>query len=171
MTRKNIIFDLDQTLVDTSVLESYRCTRNWKSAYNNIPQCRIYSGMVEVFQYIRDNSIKVCIVSSSPKSYVERIVNHFNIPVDYIVGYHDTHYKKPHPEPMEKSIALLNCEHTSVISFGDRAIDILAARNIGIKAIGCAWDTREEILLKNSKPDAIIHSPSEIVDLLTKHTI
>ena len=168
---KNVIFDLDQTLVDTSFLETYRNTRNWKGAYNNIPHCRLYNELLDVFQYIRNNSIKVCIVSSSPKSYVERIVSYFNIPADYIVGYHDTYHRKPNPEPMLKAMTLLNCTPNSVISFGDRAIDIISAHNAGIMAVGCAWDTKEMILLKNSTPDKIIYTPIEILDILTNNNI
>lgn len=165
---KSIIFDLDQTLVDTSTLKVYRNTRNWKEVYCNIHNCYLYDGMTEVFKYIRDHSIKVCIVSSSPRAYLEKIIGNFNIPADYIIGYHDTFNKKPHPEPMQKALSLLNCDETDVISFGDRDIDIIAAQKANILAIGCAWGSKDKDRLAQSQPHKTIYSPKDIIEEFIK---
>ena len=39
---KNVIFDLDLTLVDTRCLENARNTRNWGEAYRLIPNTAMY---------------------------------------------------------------------------------------------------------------------------------
>lgn len=39
---KNIIFDLDLTLVDTTICEPSRHERNWQQAYALIPKCTLY---------------------------------------------------------------------------------------------------------------------------------
>ena len=48
---KNIIFDLDLTLVDTTCLENARHTRNWGEAYRLIPQTYLYEGIESVLGF------------------------------------------------------------------------------------------------------------------------
>ena len=98
--RKNIIFDLDLTLVDTTLAEPYRSKRDWNGAYSVLPQCTVYEGLDEIFDIIRKFGIKTCIVSTSPRTYVEKVVQQFNLPINHIVAYHDAKPIKPHPAPM-----------------------------------------------------------------------
>ena len=123
---RKIIFDLDLTLVDTTIVEQARHDRNWQLAYSLIPKCKLYEGMEEVLAIIRNNNINTCIVSTSPRTYVEKVVDYFNLPIQHIVAYHDAKPIKPHQAPMLKALEHLGCSAAAAISFGDRVIDILA---------------------------------------------
>ena len=166
ITMKAVIFDLDLTLVDTTVLEPYRHNRDWQGAYSNISRCTLYPGIPELFDFIRRNGVQVCIVSTSPRPYVEKIVRYFNIPVNAIVGYHDAKPIKPAPQPMFKALELLNSRAVDAVSFGDRAIDILASKSAYVKAVACTWGTKELPGLLASNPDAVINSVSEMIPYL-----
>lgn len=163
---KGVIFDLDMTLVDSSELESARRSRDWKLVYSLIPTCHLYDGIETVFNFIRKNNVKVCIVSTSPRPYVERMVKYFNIPCNHIVGYHDASPIKPHPAPMIKALDLLNEPANNVVSFGDRAIDTISAKKANIITTGCYWGTSEAYKLDQSKPDKKIYSPIDILSIL-----
>ena len=76
---KSIIFDLDLTLVDTSSLEELREKREWNKVYSLISSTSLYDGVREVLDIIQKNSIKVAIVSTSPKTYIEKIVEYHSI--------------------------------------------------------------------------------------------
>lgn len=106
---RKIIFDLDLTLVDTTIVEQARHDRNWQLAYSLIPKCKLYEGMEEVLAIIRNNNIDTCIVSTSPRTYVEKVGDYFNLPIQHIVAYHDAKPIKPHPAPMLKALELLGC--------------------------------------------------------------
>lgn len=163
---RNIIFDLDLTLVDTTIAEPYRKNRDWNGAYSVIPQCSVYEGLQEVFDIIRKFSIKTCIVSTSPRVYVEKIVHYFNLPINNIVAYHDAKPIKPHPAPMLKALELLNCSAKETISFGDRVIDIESSNAAGIESVACFWGTKEKgDLLRSGYSHAIVH-PKEILTLI-----
>lgn len=164
--KKNIIFDLDLTLVDTTAAESYRKNRDWNGAYAALSNCSVYEGMEDVFNVIRKYNIKTCIVSTSPRSYIERVVQHFNLPVNYIVGYHDAKPIKPHRAPMEKALQLLGCNGKDVISFGDRAIDIQSSNDAGIESVACFWGTKEQKELLNSGYSHAIVNPQEILSMI-----
>lgn len=163
---KNVIFDLDLTLVDTTCTEAAKREKNWKLAYNLIPHTRMYDGVSEVLDYINKNNGKIVIVSSSPRSYIERIVSFYNIPVRYIIGYHDAKPIKPHPAPMLKALEFLGCKAQETISFGDRAIDIQASNAAGIESVACYWGTRELYLLRQSGATHHINQPRDILSLL-----
>ena len=163
---KNAIFDLDLTLVDTTVLETYRYMRDWQMAYANITKCRLYDGIQEVFDFIRANNVRTCIVSTSPSPYVERLVRHFHMPIDFIVGYHDAKPIKPSPAPMLKALQLLESTPGNAVSFGDRGIDILSSKGAGILSVACVWGTKEAELLRASRPDITIASPLDIIGLI-----
>lgn len=163
---KKVIFDLDLTLVDTTCLESARHDRNWKLAYSMIPQTKMYDGIAEVLDFIRKNNVKVAIVSTTPRPYIERIVSYYNIPAQYIVGYHDAKPIKPHPASMQRALELLGCNAKEAISFGDRVIDIQASNAAGIESVACCWGTKEKELLLDSKYDHLLMSPSDILNLL-----
>ena len=164
--RDCIIFDLDLTLVDTTIVEPARHDRNWNLAYSLIPQCTVYEGLEDVFAIIRKYGIKTCIVSTSPRPYVENVVKHFNLPVNYIVAYHDAKPIKPHPAPMLKALELLGCDAKRAISFGDRVIDIQASNAAGIESVACFWGTKEKAeLIKSGYTHAIV-KPSEILTLI-----
>lgn len=159
---KNIIFDLDLTLVDSSIAEVARSRRDWQLVYSLIPRFLLYPGMEDVFQYIRANGIKVAIVSTAPSAYVQKVVNYFKIPVNVIVGYHDA-LRKPSPDGMFLAIQRMSTTASNTISFGDRAIDIQASRAAGIRSVACLWGTKEHDALILSNPEITISSPEEIL--------
>mgnify|MGYP001456981473 FL=1 len=47
--KKGIIFDLDQTLVDSNIAKSYRSARNWNTVYSLIPKFVLYEAYDKVF--------------------------------------------------------------------------------------------------------------------------
>ena len=163
---RKIIFDLDLTLVDTTIVEQARHDRNWQLAYSLIPKCKLYEGMEEVLTIIRNNNINTCIVSTSPRTYVEKVVDCFNLPIQHIVAYHDAKPIKPHPAPMLKALEHLRCSAAEAISFGDRVIDIQASNAANIESVACFWGTKEKSnLLHSGYSHAIVH-PKEILTLI-----
>ena len=163
---RKIIFDLDLTLVDTTIVEQARHDRNWQLAYSLIPKCKLYEGMEEVLAIIRNNNINTCIVSTSPRTYVEKVVDYFNLPIQHIVAYHDAKPIKPHPAPMLKALEHLRCSAAEAISFGDRVIDIQASNAANIESVACFWGTQERKELLNSEYRHAVIKPNEILTLI-----
>lgn len=163
---KNVIFDLDLTLVDTRCLENARHTRNWEEAYRLIPNTTMYEGIGAVMDIIRKNNIKAAIVSTSPRPYVEKIVDYHKIPAKWIVSYHDAKPIKPHPAQMLMALQLMKASAKDTISFGDRSIDIVASNAAGIESVACLWGTQERSALLSSSYNHIIIKPQEILTLI-----
>lgn len=163
---KGVIFDLDLTLVDTSCLEEARHNRDWQETYRLIPQTSMYPGVKETLSVIKQAGIKIAIVSTAPYTYIEKIVNFYQIPAQYIVGYHDAKPIKPHPASMLKALELMGENANNVISFGDRAIDIQASNAAGIESVACMWGSKECEKLKHSGCMELISTPQEIISII-----
>ena len=169
-TNKTVLFDFDDTLFDTTPTKSLRSvkTKDWESIYEQIPNCRLYEGFHEVFDFINKNKIKVGIVSIAQKELINRTVKHFDCPCDQIQGWWRLPMK-PYPHQVNKAIEKLKANAQDVIMFGDSPDDVAACRAAGIKIVGCSWglQNKEEInVLINSNPDYIIHNPIEIINIL-----
>ncbi len=161
-----VIFDLDQTLIDTSLAEPYR-PGNWSMAYQQIPHFAPYDGMFDVLRQIEAENIPYCIVTSSPSTYCVRVCNHWNIKSNMAVCYHDTPgKKKPHPAPILLGVSKLGLPASNILSFGDRNIDITASNAANVKSVACMWGAanREELLAAN--PTYTIEHPTEILSLI-----
>lgn len=163
---KNLIFDLDQTLIDTSSAEQYRNSRQWAQVYPIIPNFTIYEGLIDLFKYLTDNDYRICIVTTSPSTYCQKVLDHWSIPYNYKVCYHDVTNKKPHPEAFLKALAYLESNPNEALSFGDRAIDIQASKAAGIPSVACLWGTAESQLLTAAKADYVIKTPAEALTIL-----
>ena len=160
---KGVIFDLDQTLVNSSILEEYRSKRDWQYTYNNLHLTNLFDGIQEMLNYVTENNVKIAIVTNSPKPYAERLLKHHSIKYDTLIHYHSVTKRKPHSEPMIKAITelALNCEE--VISLGDHDNDIISSIDSGISSVLCTWGTDGSY---SCTPESIIENPLQFIDIL-----
>ncbi len=156
---KALIFDLDQTLIDSQHIEHLRRSRQWTIVYQKIPSRLAYDGVNEIPSILRsDRDVKLAIVSSSPSSYVKRVVQHFGWSFDVIVCYHDTTKHKPHPEPLIEAANRLKIDVRDCWAVGDDSKDIIAAKALGMYAVAARWGSLDKESLKRAKPDAIFET-------------
>lgn len=163
---KCVIFDLDQTLVDSSKLEPLRNNRQWKEIPNKIHEASLYTGIKNTLEQIHNRNIKIAIVTNSPSSYAKQILEYFDLKYDLLIGYHDVQKRKPNADPMLKVLDYFNLKPNEVISFGDRDIDIMSSNSANIKSIACGWGTSDWDTLKKSSPFDFIDNSLKILDFL-----
>lgn len=163
---KCVILDLDMTMVDSSCASAARNNRNWGLVYSLIPKFSLYEGVRDFISDAKRRGLSICVVSTSPAVYVRRVLNHFCLPVDHVIGFHDAKPIKPHPAPMLKALEYSGCEPSEAISFGDRDVDMLSSNKAGIKSIGCMWGSNDPDRLKSSA-SVVIDSPYQMRCFLT----
>lgn len=162
----SIIFDLDQTLLDTSPAEAYRNAGKWALAYATIPNFKSYEGLSEVFVYIEEKGINCCIVTNSPSSYCNKVTAHWSIKCDFHICYHDTKKRKPHPDPYLLAIDKFNTPPEKVLAVGDRDIDITAAHAAGIESVACLWGAYDKKLLLAANPTYTAKTPKDLLEII-----
>lgn len=159
---KAIIFDLDQTLVDSSKIEPLRKSRQWPKVMQSFQEITQLLEIKDLISTLIKGNIKVGIITNSPRMYAEAVLKHFEIPYNALIAYHDVRYRKPHPEAFEKILAMLGVECKDCLSVGDHDNDIIASQSANVTAAGVYWYPSEYRF--NSKPQFIFNT---VDDLLT----
>jgi phosphoglycolate phosphatase-like HAD superfamily hydrolase len=163
-----VIFDLDQTLVDSSIAALYRDRRHWQKVYMLIPKFKKYPGIDDVLDWLNENDVPTCIVTNSPRSYCVKVLNNFGWVLDGTVCYHDTKRHKPSEEPIIKGLKILGVNPSQAISVGDHAKDIIASKRAGVFSVAASWGAEDLISLKESIPDYVCHSAKDLMKLFSK---
>ncbi|MBW8639035.1 HAD family hydrolase [Hoeflea sp. WL0058] len=159
-----IIFDFDQTLVDTSSVEHLRAARNWKAVMASIHELPVYDGIAELLQDLHEAGQTLAIVTKSPDMVPKEFIKLHRWPIDIVVGYHQVIRKKPHPEGLNLAMSKAGASSKDTYHVGDQAQDTEASRNAGVVAIGSAWGCVDIDELIESGPDAIFSSVVELHD-------
>ena len=161
-----VIFDLDQTLVDTQSVQSLRDSRQWKLIYNMVNQLPVYENIHQLIDLLNDNNIKIAIVTKSPRPYCEAIIKQWKWKVDVTVCYHDCRNQKPNREPIDKAVELLKVDRNNIISIGDTKEDIIASNDANVFSIASTWGTLDKGLLISSKPKFIVDTVPQLIQFV-----
>ena len=161
-----VIFDLDQTLIDSSIAVDYRKPGKWPMAYSLIPDFPTYEGVIDIVNFLNANNVPICIVTSSPSKYCGLVLDHHKIEIANRVCYHDTTLRKPCPHPILKAAELINLNPSQIISIGDDAKDIIASNSAGVFSVAVTWGAVNLPELLASKPSAVCENAEQLKDLL-----
>jgi phosphoglycolate phosphatase-like HAD superfamily hydrolase len=82
------------------------------------------------------------VVTTSPRPYAERLLEHLGLDVPVLVAYHDVGRRKPHPDPILRALEILGVPPTRAAHVGDRAEDDVAARAAGVASVLVDWSAR-----------------------------
>lgn len=136
-----ILIDLDQTLVETSALLELRRQRNWSRVYPLFHQTTLFPGFHPFLQEVQKRPLlSLGIVTTSPRSYAERLVEYHRCQIPVIVAYHDTARHKPFPDPILEAAKRLGAPPANCFHVGDAPNDIIAALRASAIPIGLCWD-------------------------------
>lgn len=165
MRYKAIIFDLDQTLVDSSALEQLRSSRQWGKVMQNLHLVRLHATLPSFLQALTESNVKVGVITNSPKMYAEKVLANHNIRYDHLIAFHDVKQRKPHPEAFLKMLQLLGVNCNECVSIGDHDNDITASKAAKIPAIGINWHSPHYQF--TAVPDFQFATPQEALSHIT----
>lgn len=163
-----VIFDLDQTIVDSKIAEHLRRQGNWGSVYPLIPKFTLYPGIGEAFAYLHQKQIPVTIVTSSPSVYCGKVTSHFNVSCNNRVCYHDTKLRKPHPAPFHLALEKMGIGNKNVMSFGDSPHDITASHGADITSVACLWGAEDQNAILKASPHYVVERSEDLLSFITK---
>ena len=165
---EGIIFDLDQTLVDTSMFEKFREQRRWEDIYEQLDLLDISDEILELLFNLRLFHWKILVVSSAREEYVERILDKICKNSDQIFfdGFLGNAGKTAHSKSKkyEEILKSYNVKKAYAYAVGDMQIDIDAANILGIGSIGASWSNiiSSQVLSRYDDCDLIIETPREL---------
>lgn len=104
------------------------------------------------------------IVTTKTGKYSKILMEHFGLMkyFEVLIGREDVQNPKPHPEPIEKAIEFLNISKENCWMIGDTRMDLLSAKEAGIKSIAVLseYEPLEELkkhtnIIKNNVYEAV----------------
>ncbi len=116
---------------------------------------------------------RLSVVTTKTGIYSKELLEHMEI-MDYfehLIGREDVQNPKPHPEPINKTLELMDVEKTSDIwMIGDTKLDLIAANSAGIKSVGVLCGYGDISTLKKHTP-YITRNSLEAVKLIKETSI
>lgn len=156
----------DNTLDEETLNARYE---EFKPLYDSMKlnNAHAYDGICEQLNILKQNGIKLCVVTNKPNVAARGMVEHIfgKDLFDYIIGCVDGVPVKPDPTTTLRAIKSVGCKPSETIFFGDSEVDMRTAKNADIEAVGCSWGYRSFETLFAEHPSIIIDEPSYISKL------
>ena len=133
-------------------------------------ESKVYVGLVELINSLKENGIKVGIASSKPESLIHSVGDYLEITdlFDAIVGVKTDNSKHSSKAGLitQAMSDLGATDKNKVLMVGDRCFDIDGAHEAGVKCCAALWGYGDEEEFKAHKADFIVKHPKEIENLL-----
>jgi HAD superfamily hydrolase (TIGR01549 family) len=163
-----VIFDFDQTLVDTQPVEALRAARKWGAVMAQASRLKVYDGINDLLSALHERGERLAIVTKSPDMVPKAFIKAHKWPIDIVVGYHHVKKRKPDPEGLLLAMAQGAAKPENTFHVGDQPEDTIASRAANVVAIGSAWGLTEVEALRASQPDHLFSSVDELRSFLLR---
>ncbi len=125
----------------------------------------LYPGARELLEYFKDRTQAV--ITNKPDPFSSQILTALGV-ADYFIailtGDNGMPFK-PDPATIHHLMEEANAEAEEVVFIGDSPIDVQAARNAGVEVATLTHGFTPEGILREAKPDHIVHHLDELLRL------
>ena len=127
-----------------------------------------YEGVMEMLASVKKAGLKSAIVSNKYDMAVQKYKDEtFTGLIDFAIGEGNGIAPKPAPDGVFKAIEAIGGKGSEdTVYVGDSEVDLLTAKNSGLKCIACSWGfrDRDDHIARGAKH--IIDAPSHLLDLI-----
>jgi phosphoglycolate phosphatase/pyrophosphatase PpaX len=163
-----MVFDLDDTLLDTSALRTARSQGEWAEVKARLDQVQPFQtsgiGVESIPARLRATGLKVGMVTHAPRWYVEALLARFKIPVDAMITGSDGYPSKPDPTSLRQIVSELGVDAHESAYVGDEGKDVAAATAVGALSLGACWSRRSPGEWRRWWPDIAVAEPEHLLD-------
>lgn len=120
---------------------------------------RAYDGIVQVIRDFAAAGHPMALVTSKSDWLARRALVHVGLDeaIPVLVGCDSCTKHKPHPEPVERALALLRAEPGDAIFVGDSPHDVESGRAAGVYTIGVTWGAFAREQMARSGADLVLN--------------
>jgi pyrophosphatase PpaX len=128
----------------------------------------VYPGVVEAVRQIKSSGIQTGLVTSKNRQGALRGLALVGLEalMDVMVCADEVSNPKPHPEPVEKAVALLGADPARTVYVGDSIHDMHSGRAAGVKTAAALWGPFGRAHLESAGPDYWLEKPEDLVGLI-----
>jgi pyrophosphatase PpaX len=153
---------------DAATIDSWIATYREYNLTHHDARVRAYAGTVAMVQQIKASGRRVGLVTSKNHAGALRGLALVGLDgmMEVIVGADNVVNPKPHPEPVERALTVLDMPADTCIFVGDSHHDIHAGRAAGVWTAGVTWGPFDRKHLEIAAPDYICDSPQELLAVI-----
>lgn len=128
---------------------------------------REYPGVLPAVRELRSRGATLGVVTSKLRTNSRRGLARcgFDGLFDVIVAADDVARHKPHPEPVERALSLLDADARATVFIGDSPHDLAAGRAAGVRTAAALWGPFPRSTLEPHQPDHWLELPRHISEL------
>jgi phosphoglycolate phosphatase len=128
----------------------------------------VYDGIRDVLGELRDAGTRLAVATSKPEHYAQPIVEHLGLAEFFeTVGGDELDGSLPTKAlVIEKVLRRLDADSLDGVMVGDRAHDVLGAREHGMRCVGAGWGYGMPGELQRAGADPVCAHPGELLSAL-----
>lgn len=132
----------------------------------------VYPGVLEAVREIKAAGFQTGLVTSKNRPGAMRGLQLVGLEalMDVLVCADEVTNPKPHPEPVEKAVALLGADPSTTVYVGDSIHDMNSGRAAGVRTAAALWGPFGRAHLEDARPDYWLETPSDLVKLMGTST-
>lgn len=125
----------------------------------------LYPGVREALDRLLAAGVSMAVLTNKPVRFSEAIVAGLGLGYHFrrVYGGNSFAQKKPHPIGVETLIAQCETDRGRTLMVGDSSVDILTARNAGVRSCGVTWGFQPETFVEYP-PDLLIERAAQLAD-------
>ena len=155
-------YGFDESKANEAV-EKYREYYKTDGIFDN----KVYQGMVECLQTLKDNGKKLYVATSKPEFFAKQIIEHFSLSKYFeYVGGSEFNSREKKAEVIEYVLKTNQIDNDDIIMVGDRKHDIIGAHENKIPCVGVLYGYGTEDELKQYQADYLVSTVEELTELL-----
>jgi pyrophosphatase PpaX len=153
---------------DLGKLEAMVATYREYNLAHHDQMVTVYPGVVAAIEAIRAAGRRTGLVTSKNRQGALRGLTLVRLEamMDVLVCADEVTNPKPHPEPIEKAVALLGADAGTTVYVGDSIHDMVSGRAAGVRTAAALWGPFGREHLELASPDYWLETPADLVTLL-----
>jgi phosphoglycolate phosphatase len=130
----------------------------------------LYPGVRESLDRLRAAGQRMAVLTNKPVEVSRAILSGLGVSAHFfqVYGGGSFEYKKPHPIGVETLIRETGAARERTMMAGDSSVDILTARNAGVKSCGLTYGFQPETL-RDPPPDLLFDRMEKLADWILSH--
>lgn len=126
-----------------------------------------YPGIIELLDVLNEKGLKLAVVSNKPNEFAREVVKiFFEDRLQLVFGQRANFPTKPNPVTVFEVFENFKVTPEECIYVGDSNVDIVTAKNAGVKSVGVAWGFRGKEELEAEGADFIVYTAEELGKLI-----
>jgi phosphoglycolate phosphatase len=128
---------------------------------------RPFPGVREALDALHAVDVPMAVLTNKPVRFSIHLLEGLGLDMHFFRVYGGNSFaeKKPHPLGVNLLIAEAGADRERTVMVGDSAVDVLTARNAGVRACGVTWGFQPETFAQ-AAPDVLIEDARELVRIV-----